>query len=253
STPSSPSAPSAPSAPSNLYKTGDLVRYLPDGNLEYLGRIDYQVKLRGFRIELGEIESILMEYPGIKQAVVTLYKNHDDEKLIAYLVTSSEISQSNLQQFLQGKLPAYMIPSNYMMLEEFPLTPNRKIDRKALPIPDNIRPELDNFVIPKTKIEQEIAQIWQEVLQIDKIGIHDNFFDLGGHSLLMVKVHSKLREKFSHDVSLVEMFRYPTISALVTYFSDASNKQHSDNSSSRNEQFSTGKERLKQRLKKRKG
>ncbi|MEO0687672.1 MAG: non-ribosomal peptide synthetase, partial [Cyanobacteria bacterium J06649_11] len=201
--------PFSSSASSALYKTGDLVRYLPDGNLEYLGRIDYQVKLRGFRIELGEIESILIQYPGIKQALVTLYKNNDDEKLIAYLITSSEIYQSNLRQFLQDKLPVYMIPSNYMMLEEFPLTPNRKIDHKSLPLPDNIRPELDNFVIPKTRIEQEIAQIWQEVLQIDKIGIHDNFFDLGGHSLLMVKVHSKLREKFSRDVSLVEMFRYP--------------------------------------------
>ena len=243
---------STPSSPSNLYKTGDLVRYLPDGNLEYLGRIDYQVKLRGFRIELGEIESILMQHPDVTQAVVTLYKNNDDEKLIAYLVTSSDISQTQLRKFLQDKLPGYMIPSNYMMLEEFPLTPNRKIDRKALPLPEKIRPDLDNFVIPKTKMEQEIAQIWQEVLQVEKIGIHDNFFDLGGHSLLMVKVHSKLREKFSRDVSLVEMFRHPTISALVTYFSNTSNKEQPDNSSSRNEQISTGKERLKQRLNKRK-
>ncbi|MEO1431733.1 MAG: amino acid adenylation domain-containing protein [Cyanobacteria bacterium J06633_8] len=240
----------APPAPPALYKTGDLVRYLPDGNLEYLGRIDYQVKLRGFRIELGEIESVLMQHPDVKQAVVTLYKNNDDEKLIAYLVTSSDISQIELRQFLQYKLPVYMIPSNYMMLEEFPLTPNRKIDRKALPLPDKNRPDLDNFVIPKTKVEREIAQIWQEVLQVEKIGIHDNFFDLGGNSLLMVKVHSKLREKFSHDVSLVEMFRHPTISALVTYFSDTSNKVQPNDS--RDEQISTGKERLKQRLNKRK-
>ncbi|MEO1376928.1 MAG: phosphopantetheine-binding protein, partial [Cyanobacteria bacterium J06635_10] len=111
-------------------------------------------------------------------------------------------------------------------------------------------PDLDNFVIPKTKIEREIAQIWQEVLQIEKIGIYDNFFDLGGNSLLMVKVHSKLREKFSHDVSLVEMFRHPTISALVTYFSDTNDKVQSNDS--RDEQISTGKERLKQRLNKRK-
>ncbi len=245
-----PSAPSASSASSALYKTGDLVRYLPDGNLEYLGRIDYQIKLRGFRIELGEIESVLMQHPDVKQAVVTLYKNNNDEKLIAYLVPSSDISQTELRKFLQDKLPGYMIPSNYIMLEEFPLTPNRKIDRKALPTPDKNRPELDNYVIPKTQIEQEIAQIWQEVLQVEKIGIHDNFFDLGGHSLLMVKVHSKLREKFSRDVSLVEMFRYPTISALVTYFSHTSNEEQQDNS--RNEQIATGKERLKQRLKKRK-
>ncbi|MEM9923870.1 MAG: amino acid adenylation domain-containing protein [Cyanobacteria bacterium P01_D01_bin.50] len=246
----SSSSPSSLSSPSNLYKTGDLVRYLPDGNLEYLGRIDYQVKLRGFRIELGEIESVLMQHPDVKQAVVTLYKNNDDEKLIAYLVPSSDISQTELRKFLQDKLPYFMIPSNYMMLEEFPLTPNRKIDRKALPLPDKNRPDLDNFVIPKTKIEREIAQIWQEVLQVEKIGIYDNFFDLGGNSLLMVKVHSKLREKFSHDVSLVEMFRHPTISALVTYFSDTNDKVQPNDS--RNEQISTGKERLKQRLNKRK-
>ena len=250
SAPSAPSASSASSAPSALYKTGDLVRYLPDGNLEYLSRIDNQVKLRGFRIELGEIESVLMQHPDVKQAVVTLYKNNDDEKLIAYVLPSSDISQSELRQFLQDKLPAYMIPSNYMMLEEFPLTPNRKIDRKALPTPEKIRPELENYVIPKTKIEQEIAQIWQEVLQVEKIGIHDNFFDLGGHSLLMVKVQSKLREKFSHDVSLVEMFRHPTISALVNYFSRTDDEVQPDDS--RNEQIATGKERLKQRLKKRK-
>ena len=199
---------------------------------------------------MGEIESVLMQHPDVTQAVVTLYKNNDDEKLIAYLVPSSDISQTELRKFLQDKLPGYMIPSNYMMLEEFPLTPNRKINRKALPVPDKIRPDLDNFVIPKTKNEQEIAQVWQEVLQVEKIGIHDNFFDLGGHSLLMVKVHSKLREKFSRDVSLVEMFRHPTISALVKYFSETSNKEQPDDS--RNEQISTGKERLKQRLNKRK-
>ncbi|MEM6404493.1 MAG: amino acid adenylation domain-containing protein, partial [Cyanobacteria bacterium P01_D01_bin.116] len=119
-----------------LYKTGDLVRYLPDGNLDYLGRIDYQVKLRGFRIELGEIESVLMQHPSVKQAVVTLYKSNNDERLIAYIVPSSDVSQTDLRQFLQGKLPGYMIPSSYMMLEEFPLTPNRKVDRKALPNPE---------------------------------------------------------------------------------------------------------------------
>ena len=234
-----------------LYKTGDLVKYLHDGNLEYLGRIDYQVKLRGFRIELGEIESTLMQHPQIKQAVVTLFKNNDDEKLIAYFISSSELSQNDLRQFLQDKLPAYMIPSSYMMLEEFPLTPNRKIDRKSLPLPEANRPNLDNYIKPSSEIEREIAQIWQQVLQVDKIGIHDNFFDLGGHSLSMVKVHSQLREKFSSDIPLVEMFRHPTISALVKYFSNIDDESSRKNNS-RDEQVSAGKQRLKQRLNKRK-
>ncbi|BAY81647.1 peptide synthetase [Calothrix parasitica NIES-267] len=236
---------------SKLYKTGDLVRYLPSGDLEYLGRIDYQVKLRGFRIELGEIEAVLMQHPDVKQAVVTLLKNQDDEKLIAYLISSSEVSQTDLREFMQDKLPGYMIPSNYMMLEEFPLTPNRKIDRKALPTPEINRPNLDNYVIPSSEIEREIAQIWQQVLQVDKIGIHDNFFDLGGHSLSMVKVHSQLREKFDSHIPLVEMFRHPTISALVGYFSNPDNDNvQKDNS--RDEKVSAGKERLKQRLNRRK-
>ena len=246
-----PLSSSTPSSPSKIYKTGDLVKYLPDGNLEYLGRIDYQVKLRGFRIELGEIESTLMQHPQIKQAVVTLLKNNDDEKLIAYFISSSELSQNDLRQFLQDKLPAYMIPSSYMMLEEFPLTPNRKIDRKSLPLPEANRPNLDNYIKPSSEIEREIAQIWQQVLQVDKIGIHDNFFDLGGHSLSMVKVHSQLREKFSSDIPLVEMFRHPTISALVKYFSNIDDESSGKNNS-RDEQVSAGKQRLKQRLNKRK-
>ena len=182
---------------------------------------------------------------------MTLFKNNDDEKLIAYFISSSELSQNDLRQFLQDKLPAYMIPSSYMMLEEFPLTPNRKIDRKALPLPEANRRNLDNYIKPSSEIEREIAQIWQQVLQVDKIGIHDNFFDLGGHSLSMVKVHSQLREKFSSDIPLVEMFRHPTISALVKYFSNIDDESSRKNNS-RDEQVSAGKQRLKQRLNKRK-
>ncbi|MBE9215239.1 amino acid adenylation domain-containing protein [Plectonema cf. radiosum LEGE 06105] len=240
---------------SKLYKTGDLVRYLASGNLEYLGRVDNQVKLRGFRIELGEIESVLSQHPLVKQAVVSLYKsqnkNQDDQRLIAYLIAQEEVSITQLRQFLQGKLPGYMIPSDYMMLEEFPLTPNRKVDRKALPLPGQSRPKLENYVLPSSEIEREIAEIWQQVLKIEKIGIHDNFFDLGGHSLLMVKVHSQLREKFSYNISLVEMFRHPTINALVNYFSNKGD-DNLQKENFRNEQVIAGKERLKQRLNRRK-
>jgi surfactin family lipopeptide synthetase C len=238
-----------------LYKTGDLVRYRPDGTLDYLGRIDDQVKLRGFRIELGEIEAALMQHPQVQQAVVILDKNQQDERLIAYLVMEpsaavSTISTTELRRFLETKIPAYMLPSAYVMLEKLPLTPNGKIDRKALPTPEGTRPDLEiSYVVPKTKVEQAIAQIWQQVLQVEKIGVHDNFFELGGHSLLMVKVHSKLREQFASDISLVEMFRYPTISALSAYFSRAGDDSDlSQEVDSRNEQVAAGKERLRQRL-----
>ena len=252
-----PSTPSASSTPHTLYKTGDRVRYLPDGNLEYLGRIDYQVKLRGFRIELGEIEASLMQYPHIEQAVVVLYKsqeykNQDDERLIAYIAASKDLSQIEIRQFLQNKLPAYMLPSNYVMLKALPLTPNRKIDRKALPTPEETRLQLEvAYVQPKTEIEQAIAQIWKQVLQVEKVGIHDNFFDLGGHSLLMIKVHSQLKDKFKTNIPLVEMFRHPTISSLTSYFSNISDEINSQPNLSRNEQISAGKDRMRKRLQQR--
>ena len=201
---------------SKLYKTGDLVRYLSDGNLEYLGRIDYQVKLRGFRIELGEIESILMQHPSVKQAVVTLYRNNDDEKLIAYVVPSSEISQTELRQFLQGKLPAYMIPSSYMMLEEFPLTPNRKIDRKALPNPEKIHiQEQRDFVAPRNPVEEILVNIWSEILGVEKISVDDNFFEIGGHSLLATRAISQIREIFAVELPLRKLFETPTIAGIA--------------------------------------
>jgi amino acid adenylation domain-containing protein/non-ribosomal peptide synthase protein (TIGR01720 family) len=200
---------------SRLYKTGDSVRYLPDGNLEYLGRIDYQVKLRGFRIELGEIESILMQHPSVKQAVVTLYKNQDDEKLIAYVIPSSEISQNELRQFLQGKLPGYMIPSSYMMLEEFPLTPNRKIDRKALPNPEKNHIQSQNFVAPRNPIEENLVNIWSDILGVEQISIEDNFFELGGHSLLATRVISQIREVFEVELLLRKLFETPTIVGIA--------------------------------------
>ncbi|MEM7714779.1 MAG: amino acid adenylation domain-containing protein, partial [Cyanobacteria bacterium P01_A01_bin.68] len=200
---------------SRLYKTGDLVRYLPDGNLEYLGRIDYQVKLRGFRIELGEIESVLSQHPSVEQAVVTLYQNNNDEKLIAYLVQLSEVSQTELREFLQGKLPGYMIPSSYMMLEEFPLTPNRKVDRKALPNPEQIQIQERVFIAPRTPIEELLVNIWSEILGVEKISIDDNFFELGGHSLLATRVISQIRETLEIELPLLKLFETPTISGIA--------------------------------------
>ena len=223
--------PSPQSLIPKLYKTGDRVRYLLDGNLEYLGRIDYQVKLRGFRIELGEIESALMQHPSIKQAVVILYqnqkyknqehKNQDNERLIAYFVPSSEVSQTELRKFLQDKLPTYMIPSNYIMLEEFPLTPNRKVDRKALLIPYNINQIsnqiLDLYTPPRTVTEEIVTGIWAEVLNLQqtKISIHDNFFELGGHSLLATRAIAQVRQTFSVDLPLRSLFEKPTIAEFA--------------------------------------
>ena len=194
-----------------------------------MGRIDYQVKLRGFRIELGEIESTLMQHPQIKKAVVTLFKNNNDEKLIAYFISSSEVSQNDLQQFLQNKLPAYMIPSSYMMLEEFPLTPNRKVDRKALPIPEQSHiQEQRDFIAPRNPIEELLVNIWSEILGVEQIRIDDNFFELGGHSLLATRAISQIREVFEIELPLRRLFETPTISGIA---SDITTKKSNINNS----------------------
>ncbi|MEG4231276.1 amino acid adenylation domain-containing protein [Microcoleus sp. Pol11C3] len=321
---------------SRLYKTGDLARYLPDGNIEFLGRIDHQVKIRGFRIELGEIEAVLSQHPDIQESLVI---NRDDssgnQRLVAYItsnlrpervpyqseclaefngtstvklrtedisirgvcvvgipdnyqpgkplrlylripgcseeqwlegrivwrqgpqcgiqfaLTQSQqilVQQSidylletqgflkvlqrttvgSLRDFLKQKLPDYMIPSNFVFVNHLPLTPNGKIDRKALPAPDVINPHLETtYLAPQTEIEQAIATVWQQILQLEKVGVDDNFFDLGGHSLLMAQAHSQLREVVDREVSMIEMFKYPTISSLAKYLSDESEEKSS--------------------------
>jgi amino acid adenylation domain-containing protein len=216
---------------SRLYKTGDLARYLPDGNIEFLGRIDHQVKVRGFRIELGEIEAVLSQYPRVREAVVAAREDEQgSQRLVAYTVFEPEQTPTitELRRFLEKKLPSYMVPSAFVPLDALPLTPNGKVDRKALPAPEVLRPELDvTYVMPQTEAEQAIAKVWQNTLKIEKIGIHDNFFELGGHSLLLVQVNSQLRELFNTDLSLIELFRYPTISALAEYFSQTRHQQSS--------------------------
>jgi len=206
-----------------LYKTGDLVRYRVDGNLEFLGRMDHQVKLRGFRIELGEIEAVLSRFPGVQETVVLLREDsHIGKYLVAYIVADQQsvVSTTDLRRFLQAELPNYMVPSQFVLLETLPLTLNGKLDRRALPAPETTvqKPE-DLFEEPRTELERGIAQIWQELLGRGKVGLHNNFFDLGGHSLLMIQVHKKLQEKFDLDVTLVDLFTYPTVSSLVRYLS----------------------------------
>ena len=204
-----------------LYKTGDLACYLSDGNIDFLGRLDHQVKIRGYRIELGEIEAVLSQHPQVREVVVIARKDElKDMHVVAYLVTNQQPAplQSELRRYLLDKLPEYMVPSAFVLLKEMPLLPNGKIDRRALPEQPQLNLE-ENFVAPETELEQTIAIIWQEVLHLEKVGIHHNFFDLGGHSLLMVQVHSKLYQILNRDLSIVEMFQYPTISTLAKHFS----------------------------------
>jgi len=203
-----------------LYKTGDLARYLPNGNIEYLGRIDHQVKIRGFRVELGEIEAVLSRHPAIYNSVVVAHKDESgNQRLIGYVVpnSKSEIPKSsNLRDFLKQKLPDYMVPAVFVMLKTLPLTSNGKVDRKALPAPEQVRPELEaTFVAPCTEVEQVVAGIWTEVLRLEKIGIHDNFFDLGGHSLLLTQVTSRLYNAFGLELSLRQMLATPTVAELA--------------------------------------
>jgi amino acid adenylation domain-containing protein len=201
-----------------LYKTGDLVRRLPDGNIEFIGRIDTQVKLRGFRIELAEIEAVLIQHPDIQQVVVIAREDEPGKKLlVAYLVAQDNVpTPSSLRNFLKSKLPDYMIPAAFVFLENLPLTPNGKINRRALPVPDHTQRNLEiDFVPPSTDTEKELADIWTEVLKLKQVGIHDNFFELGGHSLLATQAISRLREIFSLDFPLRYLFENPTIAELA--------------------------------------
>jgi acyl-CoA synthetase (AMP-forming)/AMP-acid ligase II/acyl carrier protein len=200
-----------------LYRSGDLARWTRDGELEYLGRIDDQVKIRGFRIELGEVEAMLAQYPAIQQAVVLAREDTPgDQRLVAYLVMAQDsASAHDLRTYLQHRLPDYMVPSAFVLLDSLPLTPNGKIDRKALPAPDQFRPELgDTFTAPRTPVEEMLAGIWAEILKLDKVGIHDNFFHVGGHSLLATQVVSRIRDALSVELPLRYVFEAPTIAAL---------------------------------------
>ena len=205
---------------SRLYKTGDLARYLPDGNLEFLGRTDDQVKLRGYRIELGEIETVLNQHPAVREAVVVVREDGvGDRCLVAYIVPQRErnLNSSNLQSFLKTKLPNYMIPAAFVVLEALPLTPNGKVDRQALPPPNFTKIELPEInQAPLTSVEAQLAQIWAEILGI-QVGISDNFFELGGHSLLATQLVSRIRDRFGVQVPLRRVFETPSIAGLAQY------------------------------------
>lgn len=209
-----------------LYKTGDLVKYLPDGRLEFMGRMDNQVKVRGFRIELGEIETLLNQNIAVKESVVAAKEMIQGEKsLIAYIIPSQEkehelLSVEYLRKSLNSRLPDYMIPAAFIIMDSYPMTPNGKIDKKALPLPEGLRPQLGtNYKAPSNGTENAISSIWQEILKMDGVGVNDNFFDLGGHSLLLAQVRSKIEKVLNKEVSMMDLFKYPTISTLSRFIS----------------------------------
>ncbi|WP_205608364.1 non-ribosomal peptide synthetase, partial [Clostridium botulinum] len=200
-----------------MYKTGDLARWLPDGNIEFLGRIDNQVKIRGFRIELGEIENRLLQHESIKEAAILVKENEENEKYIcAYVVSKKSFDELNLKNYLKETLPDYMIPTCFMKLEEIPLTSNGKFDRRLLPDPSLCR-SLNEYEGPRNEIEVILTKLWSEVLGIKKIGINDDFFDLGGHSLKATVLMFKIHKELNKEVPLKEIFKLPTIKELSEF------------------------------------
>ncbi|MBZ5723521.1 MAG: amino acid adenylation domain-containing protein [Acidobacteriia bacterium] len=202
-----------------LYKTGDLCRWLEDGSIEYLGRIDFQVKIRGLRVELGEIESALRGCKGVRDAVVTANEAGGDKRLVAYVTSSGEeeCTPAALRTYLARTLPDYMVPAAFVRLTEMPLSPNGKLDRKALPAPELQIESKEVWSPPENQAEQNIARVWQEVLGVGRVGRDNNFFDLGGHSLLMMRARTKLEQNFGWSLPIVEMFRFPTVRSLAKY------------------------------------
>jgi amino acid adenylation domain-containing protein len=208
--------PFSQSASERLYKTGDKARYLADGNIEFLGRLDFQVKIRGFRIELGEIEAVLNLHPQVQEAIVIAREEQaGNQYLVAYIVPNSPIETSDLRDFLKQKLPDYMVPSAFVYLDRMPLTANGKVDRHTFPIPDLKFSSIDIFTLPTTPTELKLAQLWVDVLNIPEVGIHHNFFELGGHSLLATQIMSRLRSTFGIELPLRRLFELPTIAELA--------------------------------------
>ncbi|VEP13753.1 Linear gramicidin synthase subunit B (fragment) [Hyella patelloides LEGE 07179] len=209
------------SSSKRLYKTGDLARYLSDGNIEFLGRIDNQVKIRGFRIELGEIEVVLASHPQVNQTVViAVEESTGNKRLVAYIVADSEITTQQLREHLKAQLPEYMVPSAFVILSTIPLTPNGKVDRQALPALDINSTREHEYVPPQTETEKHIAVVFQEMLQLEKISIYDNFFELGANSLILLRINSKLQEKLSMELSVIDMFTYPNIKSLSQHIAN---------------------------------
>ena len=213
-----------------LYRTGDLARYRPDGNIEFLGRIDHQVKIRGFRIELGEIEAALCRIAGVREAVVLAREDQPGEKrLVAYVAgqARTELAAGDLRTALRERLPDYMIPSAFVRLDVLPLTPNGKIDRKAFPMPDAEPNPQARYTAPRTAVEEILAGIWADVLGRERVGIDENFFEIGGHSLSATQVISRIRRDLGAEIGLRSLFEMPTVSKLACLVPRASSIERS--------------------------
>ncbi|MEC5028423.1 MAG: amino acid adenylation domain-containing protein [Oscillatoria sp. PMC 1051.18] len=245
-----------PKTGERLYKTGDWGRYLPDGNIEFLGREDYQVKVNGYRIELGEIEAVLTQYSQVKQAVVDIIGNEvRNKRIVAYVVSNKgEITLESLRHFLSDRLPDYMIPSAFVFLDALPLSANGKVNRPALPVPDSLTiPTCEPNIAPQDSLEQTIATIWQEVLEIEQIGVNRHFFDLGGNSLLLTRMYGEILKQLpdlASNLTIVELFNYSTIRQLSQYLSGQNNPFPAQAQEvETNEALKEGRQRLKQRYK----
>jgi amino acid adenylation domain-containing protein len=240
-------------AGARIYRTGDTARYLSDGNIEFLGRSDSQVKIRGYRIELGEIEAALMEQATVRAAaVVAADETGGGKRLIAYLVRERDddaIDLDELRRMLKERLPEYMVPSAFVTLAEMPLSPNGKVNRRALSTAEQFAPELKRaYQPPQSDAERTIAAVWQEMLKVEQVGLTDNFFDLGGHSLLMVKVYTQLRGRFEREFTVIDLFRYPTVRAAAQFLSPTEEQQAAARESQEQEEarLTAGKDRLRQ-------
>jgi acyl carrier protein len=223
-------------AGARLYTFGDRGLYRADGEMEFLGRRDQQIKIRGYRIELGEIEAALVANRAVREAVVIVREDVPGEKrLVGYIVPESQPpTTGELHSFLKEKLPAYMLPAAFVFLDALPVTANGKLNRRALPAPDAARPALSaSYLAPATELERRIAEIWQDVLGVDQIGMRDNFFELGGHSLLLVQMHGRLNEILRQQVSIVDLFKYPTVASLATHLDEEQDKDLVDTANRR--------------------
>ena len=213
-----------------LYRTGDLVRWRVDGQLEYVGRLDHQIKVRGFRVELGEIEAQMLAQPGVREAVVVAQEGHNGTRLIGYVAPHAGVllNATLLKTALGRVLPDYMLPSVFVFLDALPLSPNGKVDRNGLPQPEQLNEQ--DYEPPVSKIETLVSEVWAEILEVSRVGLHNNFFDLGGHSLLLIKVQCKLEERLSTRIAIIDLFKYTTVSSLAKFLgqerTDHSSLQH---------------------------
>jgi acyl carrier protein len=252
------------SAMSCLYKTGDLARWLSHGEIEFLGRLDQQVKIRGYRIELEEIEELLVKHEGVQAAVLVAKGNSTGDKYLAAYVVYGEAgaggidgvpTTTELREYLARRLPHYMVPSYFIPVDKMPLTPNGKIDRKALPEPDQSRPDLGaTYVAPGTEKEEAVTNIWKQVLELERVGIYDNFFELGGNSLNIIQLSEQLTKVFKKDIPVAILFKYLTIRSFVDYVIGEEQELDSSNYRvNRRSEIMRSRKRFKQRLSRRVG